>query len=167
MKTLSFYSLLIFTILISSNLYSQDSLKARKHFADFKINDQYSDKKITNHVVLKDLDNDGDLDAVCANMGYNNGQVLFNDGKGHFNDSEQVFGDKDLSGIAVHLVDIDTDGDVDVVVEYNQSPDMLYKNNGEGYFTKSDITIPENPLFLILTLMEIWIFSADNLVVVL
>lgn len=206
MKTLSLCSLLIFTILISSNLYSQDSLKSQKQFADFKMNDQYSDKKSTVQVAFEDLDDDGDLDAVCSNMGYNNSQVLFNDGKGNltdsgqeltqqghgvgvadfnsdgssdifitcagyktgketkynnkpsmiyfnngkgqFQESGQILGDKVLSGNAVHLVDIDSDGDVDVVVEYNQNPDILYINNGEGYFTKSDIPIPENPLFL-------------------
>ncbi|MDA3838767.1 MAG: VCBS repeat-containing protein [Candidatus Delongbacteria bacterium] len=206
MKKLSFCSLLILAILISRNLYSQDKSSGLKHFADFKRNEQYSDKKSTNQVVLKDLDNDGDLDAVCANMGYNYSQVLFNDGKGNFSDSGQDLtqqghgvgvndlngdgtldilitcagyksgnekeynnlpsmiyfnngkgqfqdigenlGDKDLSGNAVHLVDIDLDKDIDVVVEYNQNPNILYLNNGKGHFTKSDIMIPENPLFL-------------------
>ena len=206
MKKISLYSLVIITILINCNLYSQNSTDIQKPFAEFQLNNQYSDKKSTVQVAFEDLDNDGDLDAVCSNMGYNYSQVLFNDGKGNFtdsgqeltqqghgvgvddlngdgapdifitcagyktrnekkynnkpskiyfnngkgqfHDSTQVFGDKDLSGNAVHLVDIDNDGDIDVVVEYNQNPDILYINNGEGHFSKSDIVIPENPLFL-------------------
>ena len=36
---------MIVSILIGGNLYSQDSSNAQMQFADFNINDQYSDKK--------------------------------------------------------------------------------------------------------------------------
>lgn len=206
MNRLPLYILLLLTAVICSSSYCQDGINDQKIYAHFKKNNQYNDKKSTVQVALEDLDNDGDLDAVCANMGYNFSQVLFNDGKGNFTDSgqeltqqghgvgvgdfngdgtpdifitcagyknssekqystkpsriyfnngkgqfrdsEQILGDKDLSGNAVHLTDIDLDGDLDVAVEYYQNSNILYINNGTGHFLKSDMMIPENPLFL-------------------
>ena len=113
MKIYALITLTIFTILIGSNLYSQNSPNEPKHFADFKQNDQYSDKKSTNQVVLKDLDNDGDLDAVCANMGYNNSQVLFNDGNGNFTDSAQKLTQQ---GHGVGVEDLNGDGSPDIFI---------------------------------------------------
>ncbi len=191
-------SIVFFSATFFSSLFFI-SVNAQNQCANFRKNDQYSDAKNTTYVVLTDLDNDGDLDAVCSNMGnyysqvlindgqgnftdsgqeltqqghgvgvadlngddspdifitcagYNGnnlpGKVYFNDGYGRFSDSGQNLGDSLLSGNAVHLADIDTDGDIDAVVKYYQMPSIVYLNNGKGLFLKSDIEIPESITF--------------------
>jgi FG-GAP-like repeat len=183
-----------------------NSTYAQKTIVNLKKNNQYSHKKSTYQIGLEDFDMDGDLDAVCANMGYNHSQILLNDGNGNFTDSgqkltqqghgvgiddlngdgspdifivcagykseneekyneisskiyfnngkglfydsKQNLGDEKFSGNAIQLADIDSDGDIDAVIEYNSAANILYLNNGNGKFTKSDITIPKNPLLL-------------------
>ncbi|MDP8268473.1 MAG: VCBS repeat-containing protein [Candidatus Tenebribacter davisii] len=145
MTKFSLVNLIIFTILISISLYSQDNTDDQKSFADFKLNDQYTDKKSTVQVALEDLDNDGDLDAVCSNMGYNNSQVLFNDGKGNFTDSGQELTQQ---GHGVGVDDLNGDGTPDIFItcagyktgnekKYNNKPSKIYFNNGKGQFQDS------------------------------
>jgi hypothetical protein len=145
MKKLTLYNLMIFILLLSSSLYCQESPSLIKSFADFKLNDQYSDKKSTVQVALEDLDNDGDLDAVCSNMGYNFSQVLFNDGKGNFTDSGQELTQQ---GHGVGVSDLNGDGTPDIFItcagyktgnekNYNNKPSKIYFNNGKGQFQES------------------------------
>ena len=56
---------------------------------NFRKSSQSFAPKATFQIKLADLDADGDLDAVCANMHDNFSQVLLNDGKGNFTDSGQ------------------------------------------------------------------------------
>lgn len=183
-----------------------NSTYAQKTIVNLKKNNQYSHKKSTYQIGLEDLDMDGDLDAVCANMGYNHSQILFNDGNGNFTDSDQkltqqghgvgiddlngdgspdIFivcagykseneekyneisskiyfnngkgqfyeskqnlGDEKFSGNAIQLADMDSDGDIDAIIEYYSAPNILYLNNGNGEFSKNDVIIPKNPLLL-------------------
>lgn len=103
-------------------------------------------------VDLGDLDNDGDLDIfiTCADYGENNiwnhrpSKIYFNDGKANFSDSGQNLGDSLLSGNGVSLYDIDTDGDLDAMINYYQEDNLIYLNDGSGKFTRSDLTFPDN-----------------------
>lgn len=104
---------------------------------------QSFDPKRTFKVGLGDLDGDGDLDAVFANMGFNNSQVLLNDGNGYFADTRQELTQQ---GHGVALGDLDNDGDLDVFiscagytennVKYNL-PNKIYLNRGDGTFQDS------------------------------
>jgi len=185
---------------------SCNSIYAQNTILKLKKNSQYSHKKSTYQIGLEDLDLDGDLDAVCANMGYNHSQILFNDGEGNFTDSGQkltqqghgvgiddlngdgypdIFivcagykskneekyneisskiyfndgkgqfydskhnlGDEKFSGNAIHLADMDSDGDIDAIIEYYSATNILYLNNGNGEFIKNDVIIPKNPLLI-------------------
>ena len=105
-------------------------------------------------VDLGDLDSDGDLDIfmTCANYGQNNNwyfkpsKIYMNDGEGHFTDSGQDLGDTNDSGNGLHLIDIDTDGDLDCHIFYYHLEDVyfhkVYINDGNGQFQESDITLP-------------------------
>lgn len=199
----SLKNLIFYVIIICGFL---NSITAQNAILKLKKSDQYSHKKSTYQIGLEDLDMDGDLDAVCANMGYNYSQILFNDGKGNFTDSgqkltqqghgvgiddlngdgnpdifivcagykseneekyneisskiyfnngkgqfydsKQNLGDEKFSGNAIQLSDVDSDGDIDAIIEYYSAANILYLNNGHGEFTKSDIIIPKNPLLI-------------------
>jgi hypothetical protein len=103
-------------------------------------------------VDIGDLDGDDDLDIfiTCADYGENNiwhhrpSRIYFNDGKANFTDSGQNLGDSLLSGTGVSLHDIDSDGDLDAMINYYQESNLIYLNDGSGYFTKSEFTFPDN-----------------------
>jgi hypothetical protein len=94
----------------------------------------------TFQVGLGDLDGDGDLDAVLANMGANYSQVWFNDGAGQFADSGQRLTQQ---GHGLGLGDLDGDGDLDIFMTcahygggggWSKKPSRVYLNDGGGTF---------------------------------
>ncbi|MEO9853947.1 MAG: VCBS repeat-containing protein [Reichenbachiella sp.] len=96
------------------------------------------------HVALQDLDDDDDLDLLIGGSG---DQVIYkNDGSGTFNFFQQLDG---LHSSAASFADVDLDGDLDFVVSgsisqsdtsYAGATTILYLNDGEGSFSKSEST---------------------------
>ncbi|HSJ56771.1 MAG TPA: FG-GAP-like repeat-containing protein, partial [Anaerolineae bacterium] len=92
---------------------------------------------------LGDLDGDGDLDAVFANMAANDSQVWLNDGLGTFHDSGQKLTQQ---GHGLGLGDLDGDGDLDILMTcahfgrgggWSKRPSKVYLNDGQGVFHDS------------------------------
>lgn len=117
-------------------------------------------------VAVGDYDNDGDLDLYLNNYGPN---VLYrNDGDGTFTDvtNEAGVADGDYVGAGACFLDVDKDGDLDLYVSryvdftyenhhicrfnghpgyvgplnYDPTPDALYRNNGDGTFADVSVT---------------------------
>ncbi len=142
-------SLLILLILYTALSVYSDSLAQEQISVNtslsFELSDQVFEPVRTNKIGVADLDGDGDLDAVFANMGFNNSQVWFNDGTGHFVDSGQKLTQQ---GHGIGIGDLDGDGNPDLFIPcagYRESndqpwsnlPSKIYFNDGNGHFEDS------------------------------
>ncbi len=89
-------------------------------------------------VELGDVDGDGDLDALTANVLKLPSKVWLNDGSGQFTNSGQRIPD----GFRFALGDLDGDGDLDAwfgrgTTDSSSYIDLVYLNDGSGNFTDS------------------------------
>ncbi len=91
-----------------------------------------------------DFDNDGDLDLYVSTgadrgqtLGKKTDQLYLNDGNGLFTSVAEYAGTQNSNGRSrcVNCVDFDRDGLLDIFVKNYDSPNALYRNNGNGTFT--------------------------------
>ena len=106
------------------------------HLLELKISFHDSGQNLGNStsskVVLGDIDNDGDLDAIVSNWNHQftqNSKIWFNDGEGIFSESTQTM-PPSLANSS--LGDIDGDGDLDVWITGG-----VWINDGNGHFTQT------------------------------
>jgi hypothetical protein len=102
--------------------------KFRKHIAAEKIA-RVSD------VRAADLDNDGDMDLAVAQFGYDDGETRWIENQGDWKFRSHIL--QNLSGpINVEIVDIDRDGDPDIISLVSQEWEEIwcYLNDGKGNF---------------------------------
>ena len=82
-----------------------------------------------------DLDNDGDMDLAVAQFGYDDGETRWIENLGDWKFKSHIL--QNLSGpINVEIVDIDHDGDLDIVSLVSQEWEEIYCfiNDGKGNF---------------------------------
>ena len=83
-----------------------------------------------------DLDNDGDPDLSVAQFGYDDGETRWIENLGKWQFKSHIL--QNLSGpINVEIVDIDKDGDLDIISLVSQEWEEIYGfiNDGKGNFT--------------------------------
>jgi len=105
------------------------------------------DSDRTEGVDAADLDGDGDLDLVLANAGAPN-RIYINDGKHAFKDesSQRLPTEGPDATQRVLPVDVDGDGDLDLVLANFMTQNRLYLNNGKGVF--QDVTTTALPKYI-------------------
>jgi hypothetical protein len=121
----------------------------------------------TFQIKLADIDSDGDLDAISANMGNNNSKIWINDGTGYFTDSGQLL---TKQGHGIGIEDLDGDGDLDLIIpcaiyitntgQFNYRPTKIYFNDGSGMFIDSGQNLGDS--LLSKTFVQLVDYDCDN-----
>jgi hypothetical protein len=105
-----------------------------KHTIQINTNLDYYSK-----VIAADLDNDSDIDIIIA---YDNIISWYeNDGQGNFS-PENIINNDNFTKRNILSVDLDTDGNLDIISTGDNNSIIYYRNNGQGNF--NTITIIEN-----------------------
>jgi hypothetical protein len=106
---------------------------------DMNVNEPMFSFGTTKHrsasISLGDINNDGKIDAIIANGRHwsETNYIFYNSGKG-FNVMRPL-DDLSSTSYAAELVDLDNDGDLDIVEINDNAPHRIYLNNGSGRFT--------------------------------
>ena len=97
----------------------------------------------TINFVTLDVDDDGDLDILEANIGQN--RLLLNDGEGVFRDATAGrLPAEERSSRGIALGDLDGDGDLDfVIANSNAEQNQVFLNDGRGVFAEAAGLLPE------------------------
>jgi hypothetical protein len=92
-------------------------------------------------VGIADFDGDGDLDLVFVSEEDLENELYLNDGHGNFSDASS--GISDVWGVsnALHVADVDADGDLDIMIG-NAGMNELLVNNGRGRFEVDPDRLP-------------------------
>jgi hypothetical protein len=124
-------------LIISGTIIAQDR-------GFYSINDMSSDeprfsfgasKNRTASISLGDLNNDMEkIDAVVANGRHwpETNYIFYNSGKGFH--TMRVLDDWSSTSYAAELVDLDNDGDLDIIEINDNAPHKIYTNDGHGNF---------------------------------
>ena len=104
-----------------------------------------------------DFDGDGDQDLVIANGRHwpQQNYILLNDGKARFSVVRPLGADQSTS-YAAEPIDVDGDGDLDIVTGNAMAPCHLFLNNGMAQFTRG------NPLSAISSVRSLAVADVDG-----
>ena len=84
-----------------------------------------------------DYDNDGYIDLFVANASNQNNDLYYNNGDGTFTKNTQsVVVQEGGHSHSSSMMDVDNDGDLDLIVSNDNGPNFLYVNDGSGIFSR-------------------------------
>lgn len=104
---------------------------------------QLFEPAFTRHILLRDFDSDGDLDAVFSNCTLFDSRILLNDGHGVFAATEQLLS---MQAHGIDAGDLDGDDDLDIFITCHyyvkddvpyHRPSRVYLNNGKAVFREN------------------------------
>jgi len=124
----------------TSPLLPPQPVPSKRSTGEFYDSGQELDGAGTHTAAVGDLDGDGDLDVVLANL-LGPSHVWLNDGAGRFENHQQLTSDGVLD---VALGDLDGDGDWDAAFTGRSSSNLgsIWLNDGEGRFTDTGWKLP-------------------------
>ncbi|MDO7851218.1 beta strand repeat-containing protein [Hymenobacter convexus] len=101
----------------------------------------------TNNLTLGDLDGDGDLDLAAVSSTGSMAIIRFNNGSGVFSGGQSFLVNQRIGTGLVLLADMDSDGDLDVVVGYLHGGLVgVHFNNGSGVFSSNTLGNADSPI---------------------
>ncbi len=127
---------------VANNRNENNALYINEGYGTFRLDDSRiitNDAKRGSSPVWADFDNDGDMDLFVSNASGQNNDLYVNQGNGEFIDNDEVIIAQDgESSIAAAWGDYNNDGHVDLFVGngFHDIRNALYRNNGDGTFTK-------------------------------
>ena len=92
--------------------------------------------RVTTGVFAFDCEQDGDMDLYAVNSREQN-ELYINNGDGRFDLRDRGANDAtepDIPSLSAAAADYDLDGDIDIYIVKRYSPNVLFVNNGAGYF---------------------------------
>jgi hypothetical protein len=95
-------------------------------------------------IAIGDVDLDGDPDLFFAPIRDNHAHspLYLNNGAGKFEEGNIDISSADFSGIGVRLIDLESDGDLDALIQQSRKFTRL-TNDGKGNFSLSSNTYPD------------------------
>jgi hypothetical protein len=135
-------------LILSSDGRCQSPTHAKQF--SFSKSDQLFEPAWTRHILLRDFDGDGDLDAVFANCTGHFSRIWLNDGRGTFSITEQILSQ---AAHGIDAGDLDGDGDIDLFITChfymeNGEPchlsSKVYLNDGKAGFVDNGQTIKDS-----------------------
>ena len=132
--------LCIILLILSSDGLCQSPINSRQ--LSFTKSDQLFEPAWTRHILLRDFDGDGDLDAVFANCTSHHSRIWLNDGLGNFSMTEQTLSE---AAHGIDTGDLDGDGDIDLFItchyymesgEPRHRSSKVYLNDGKARFVE-------------------------------
>lgn len=129
-------------VLVCQSTFAQNQAVAPTNIAEltFVRGSQSFDPAFTRHILLYDLDLDGDLDAVFANCTSHHSRIWLNDGRGNFSITKQILSEQ---AHGIDAGDLDGDGDIDLFItchyyvengEPRHRSSRVYLNDGKARF---------------------------------
>ncbi len=119
----------------STNQQAECLISFGLHYLDHTTTNQYEPVDMYDSngsgLALNDLDNDGDIDIVLANLADNNA-IFWNEGTLTFRKQELDHG----NSRAVAVVDVDADSLLDIVFTTRVGTLIVWRNQGDGQFTQ-------------------------------
>lgn len=134
-----------FFVLICQSTLAQNRAVTPANIAEvtFVKGRQSFDPAFTRHILLYDLDHDGDLDAVFANCTNYYSRICLNDGRGNFSMTDQLLSEQ---AHGIDAGDLDGDGDIDLFItchyyiedgEPRHRSSKVYLNDGKAGFVEN------------------------------